>query len=165
MFMGKKKSLAAFAPDRLPQFGLPDNWDGGNPLTGSKEEREYLKKAMEALNVDAAIVVADLGYTFSCRFCVGTDSLGYNGTGSTGSAYVAAIVNRDLQPILAQREYFRSTSATAAVVANVILPRFHDGLYKAHGSRTAEVFADSYREAVLGQARPPEKEEKPAEKK
>lgn len=135
------------APKGMPQFGLPAGW-GASPLTGSKDEKEYLMRAMKALNVDAAIVVADPGMGWGCNACVGTDTLGWTGVGSTTSAYVAIIVNPDVQVILAQQEWFKVGDGSGAMTLNAVNPLEHEKVFKGHGTKMARVFADSYREAV-----------------
>jgi hypothetical protein len=136
---GAKDKSVGVATDGLPQFGMPEGF-GASPLSDSEEEKRYLQAAMKALNVDAAIVVADIGYSFACNLCVGG-----TGDGSTGSAFMVAMVNRSGKPILGVQEYFLTSGAHAAMVAYAVNPLQHDTMFETHGKRMAEVFVEILR--------------------
>ncbi len=131
------------APEGLREFGLPQVWTSGNPLMGTKDEAKYIRDAIEALGVDAALVIADLGYSFSCNLCVGA-----TGSASTGSAFVAALVDKDGAPIMSLREWFGTSGAHSAMVAYVVNPLQHDSLFTSHGKYMGEVFAKTFKEAL-----------------
>jgi hypothetical protein len=139
-------------PDGLAQFGLPLDWDDGDALAGTDAEKTYLLKAMEALNVDAAIVVTDIGYSWFCNYdCVGNSKTGTNGVASTQSSYLAALVNRKGQTLLSQREWFQNTDANAPLILSTVASPLQPTLYKAHGARMAKVFAVSLQKAMAKQ--------------
>lgn len=130
------KKVKAVSPPRLNQYGL-SKWTKGSALTGAKGEKEYIKKAIEALNVDAAIVVNDPGFSFSCEACVGS-----TGAASTGSGFNVSIVTRDGTTALDLQEYFLTTDAQAAMATGVVNPLQQESLFKEHGKKMAKVFAD-----------------------
>ncbi|MBI4081487.1 MAG: hypothetical protein HY423_02645 [Candidatus Lambdaproteobacteria bacterium] len=137
-FMGAKSGPPdGSAPQGLVQFGLPQDWSGGNPLMGTKDETRYLTDTIKALGVDAALVVADPGYAFVCNACAGG-----TGDGSTGSAFMVSLVNPQGKPILAMREWFATSGGHAAMVAYAVNPLQHESLYKQHGEYMAKVFGD-----------------------
>jgi len=134
-FMGGPKAAGiGVGPDGLPQFGMVGGY-GVSPLSGSDDEKRYLSAAMKALNVDAAIVVIDHGYSFSCNACVGG-----TGDGSTGSAFSSAMVNREGKLIAGVNQWFGVSGGHAAMVGYAVNPLQHDSLFKAHGGRMAEVY-------------------------
>lgn len=140
---GRSGPVEGAAPDGLNQYGLPQNWSDGNPVLGTPEELQYIVDATKALNVDAALVVADPGYSFACEACVGGV-----GAGSTGSAFMVTMINRKGEPILSTREWFATTDEQAAMAAYAVNPLEHDDLYAEHGRKMAAVFADSFKERM-----------------
>ncbi|MBT4288858.1 MAG: hypothetical protein HOD92_16140 [Deltaproteobacteria bacterium] len=131
-------------PEGINAFGLKSNWGDGNALTGSGNEREYIMKAIQALNVDAALVINDFGYSFSCQVC----TVGGAGSGSTGSAYHATLVNKDGIVIAQIRQWFGATSAGSVMLYGMINPLQHESLFKRHGEKTAELYAEEFQAAM-----------------
>ncbi len=140
---GRSGPVEGAAPDGLNQYGMPQNWSDGNPVMGKPEELRYILDAMKALNVDAALVVADPGYSFACEACAGGV-----GAGTTGSAFMVTMINRKGEPILSTREWFATTDEQAAMAAYAVNPLEHDDLYAEHGRKMAAVFADSFKEKM-----------------
>jgi hypothetical protein len=134
-------------PPKLNGFGLDPTWDDGNALTGANGEMEYIVNAIKALKVDAALVINDRGYSFSCSACIGQGGV-MSGTGSTGSAFNATMVTGDGKVILDLREWFGSTSANTPVVANVVNPFDHKRLFEAHGVKMANLFSNMFSEKL-----------------
>jgi len=144
----KKTALAAVstnragtAPAGFIHFGLPRKWKAsGKALTGKKGEMEYIKKAIDVLGVDAAIVIVDRGTSFQCRLaCVfGT------GDSTMGSAFNAALIGKDGSTILAVNNWFHG-KAHAAMAGYIVNPLQRSELYFQHGIRMAQVFAETYR--------------------
>jgi len=129
-------------PDGFPEFGLAPEWSHApSALMGAPGEKEYVKAAIAALGVDAAIVVNDMGMSFGCTSCVGG-----TGSGTTGSAFLVTVVDKDGEEILQMRQWFSIGGAQAAMVTYVVNPLQHDSLFKGHGEKMARVFADYYRE-------------------
>lgn len=129
-------------PDGFPEFGLAPEWTHApSALMGAPGEKEYIKAAIAALGVDAAIVVNDMGMSFGCTSCVGG-----TGSGTTGSAFLVTFVDKDGEEILQMRQWFAIGGAQAAMVGYVVNPLQHDSLFKGHGEKMARVFADYYRE-------------------
>lgn len=129
-------------PEGQPEFGLITKWitaDGA--LMGGEGEMAYIKEAIAALGVDAALVINDQGYSFSCEICVGG-----TGSGSTGSAFLISIVDRNGKEILGMREWFAFQPRSAAMAVYIVNPLQHDSLFEGHGIKTARVFADLFRE-------------------
>ena len=136
-FLKGPDKLKGAAPDGLNQFGMPQDWSGGNALQGTKEESNYISEAIKALDVDGAIIIADRGFSFVCEVCAGG-----TGAGSTGSAFMVALVNKDMDVILSQREWFATTDKQAAMTSYAVNPLQHDSLFAEHGKKTALVFAE-----------------------
>jgi hypothetical protein len=130
------------SPDGLPSFGLVGDWNSAKgALIGIDREHDYLVKAAEALGVDAVVAINDPGFSWGCETCVGN-----TGNASTQSAFLVTIVDRSGKPILQMRQWFSIGGGNAAMIAGVINPLQHDGLFKGHGEKTARVFADFYKE-------------------
>ncbi|HEX7928759.1 MAG TPA: hypothetical protein VF678_14280, partial [bacterium] len=126
---GTQNRMLGMAPDGLPQFGLSNY--GANPLDSDKDNQmKYLMAAMKALNVDAAIVVSDMGYSFSCNACIGG-----TGDASTGSGFNSALVSKDGKLVGAVQQWFGTSGGHAAMVGYVVNPLQHDSLFKSHGVR------------------------------
>ncbi len=129
-------------PEGQPEFGLITEWITSNSaLTGSEGEMDYIKAAISALGVDAAIVINDQGYSFGCEACIGG-----TGSGSTGSAFLISIVDKNGSEILGMREWFAFQPRSAAMLTYIVNPLQHDSLFEGHGIKTARVFADLFRE-------------------
>ncbi|MEE8435714.1 MAG: hypothetical protein V3S64_13085 [bacterium] len=134
------KSSEGVGPKGMPEFGLAGNWSAKSALTGGSGELAYLKDAIAALGVDAAIVINDQGYSFGCEACIGG-----TGSGSTHTAFLISIVDRNGEEILGMREWFNFQPRSAAMVAYIINPLQHDSLFEGHGIKTAKVFANLFR--------------------
>ena len=130
-------------PAGINAFGLKPSWGDGNALTGSENEKEYIKNAIQALDVDAALIINDFGYSFSCQACVGN-----SGSGSTGSAFHATLVNRNGVTIANIRQWFGATSSGAVLAMGMVNPLQHENLYKTHGEKTAELYAEEFLAAM-----------------
>lgn len=129
-------------PTGFIDFGLPKDWESdGDALTGEKGEMEYIKKAIDALGVDAAIVIVDRGASFQCRLAC------FFGTGDAtmGGAFNAAMISKDGSTILTVNNWFDG-KAHAVMVNYVVNPIQREKLYLQHGVRLAQVFAETYRE-------------------
>lgn len=131
---------AGTAPTGFVHFGLPKKWKAnGKALTGKKGEMEYIKKAIDALGVDAAIVIVDRGSSYQCRAaCI----LG-NGDATMGGAFNAAIIGKDGSTIVAVNNWFHG-KAHALMARYVVNPLQRENLYLQHGTRMAQVFAKTY---------------------
>lgn len=130
------------SPDGIPSYGLVGNWSSANSaLLGVQAEQDYLVKAAQALGVDAVVAINDPGYSWGCSTCINN-----TGSASTQSAFLVTMVDRSGKPILQMRQWFASGGGSAAMVSGIINPLQHDGLFKGHGEKTAEVFADYYKE-------------------
>jgi hypothetical protein len=139
---GGNPSVEGIGPKGLPEFGLAPSWaKQPSALMGAEGEKEYIKAAIQALGVDAALVINDPGYSWGCEACVGG-----TGSGTTGSAFLATLVDRDGEVILEMRQWFAIGGASAAMAAYVINPLQHESLFKGHGEKMARVFATQYRE-------------------
>jgi len=110
-------------------------------LIGTPEETAYIKESIQALGVDAALIINDWGYAFSCDACMGG-----TGTGSSSTAFLASLVNANGEVIMNMREWFVTTPTTAPMVGYIINPFQHESLFKGHGTRMATVFMDYYKE-------------------
>jgi hypothetical protein len=128
------------APEGLNAYGLTSGWPKGSALTGGAQEKEYLRQAARALNVDAVLVVNDQGFSLSCTACAGAVG-NMNGAGSTGSAFSTALVGRDGEVLMEASEWFATSGASAVMAMSSINPLEHEKLFKAHGKKTAAVFA------------------------
>ncbi|OFZ69725.1 MAG: hypothetical protein A2451_00400 [Bdellovibrionales bacterium RIFOXYC2_FULL_39_8] len=92
------------------------------------------------MKVDAALLINDYGYSFSCRSC--TDIHGeMTGAASTGSAFLATMVDKDGDAIFSITDWFDKTDGKAAMVSNIVNPLSHDALFRAHGVKMAQVWA------------------------
>ena len=133
------------APEGLVEFGLVSekHWSQADPLAGTEKERTFIIKSIAALGVDAAIVVADPGFAFACEVCVGG-----TGAGSTGSAFMVGIFNRQGAPILAMRQWFATTDEQAAMAAYIVNPLEHEDLFAEHGRKMASEFGIQFKEVM-----------------
>jgi hypothetical protein len=144
---GSSTSTEGDGPDGLPSFGVSEWGKTSSALQGVKGEREYVLAAIQALNVDAAIIVADSGYAFSCEVCIGvTGSM--NGAASTSSAFFVTMLNRSGSVVLNLQEWFASTDAQAVMVSSAVNPLQHKSLFEEHGRKMASVFVDSLHEGM-----------------
>ena len=139
---GGTETAIGAAPEGLPSFGLVGDWFGAkSALLGIKQESTYISEAIKALNVDAAIVINDPGFSWGCETCIGN-----TGNASTQSAFLITIVNGERKSILTMRQWFSIGGGNAAMISGVINPLQYDNLYNGHGEKTARVFADYYKE-------------------
>ena len=131
------------SPEGLPEFGLAPSWNVDSALTGAPGEMDYVKAAIKALGVDAVLVINDPGMAFGCDACMG-------GTGSatTGSAFLATMVDSDGQPIMQMQQWFALGDGHAVMTGYVVNPLQYEGLFKGHGEKMARVFADEYKDAT-----------------
>ncbi|MDH3342280.1 MAG: hypothetical protein OEM07_00995 [Gammaproteobacteria bacterium] len=136
----------ATSPKNMSNFGLVAAWSGDTALTNKPGESAYITAAMEALKVDAVMVVNSSGYSFSCEACVGLGST-MNGAASTGAAFNASLISR-AGPIMNIREWFGTTDEQAAMVAGIVDPTEYENLFKEHGRRMAQVYADAVKESL-----------------
>lgn len=145
--MSGVKATEGSAPKYMNQYGLVPDWSSDTALTNKEGEAEHIKKALEALKVDAVLVVNDMGLSFSCEACVGVSGA-MNGAASTGSAFNATLITRS-GPVMNIREWFATTDEQAAMVAGIVNPAEHADLFKEHGRRMAQVFAEAAKESLL----------------
>lgn len=136
-------TLEGSAPKGFNQYGLTNVWSTGKAITGKEGEKEYLQQAIKALNVDAVLVINDPGFGFSCEACIGS-----TGIASTGSAFIASLVDRSGNEIVRVREWFATTDAQAPMAVGVVAPGQHKRLFKAHGRKMAIVYADFLKVAL-----------------
>ncbi len=137
-----KTNRAATGATGFVNFGLPKKWkSNGKALTGKKGEAEYIKKAIDALGVDAALVIVDRGTSFQCRLACALGS----GDATMGGAFNAALIGKDGSTIIAANNWFNG-KAHAVMARYVVNPLQREKLYTQHGVRMAQVFADTYRE-------------------
>jgi len=140
------KPVVATSPKNMSHYGLVAAWAGDTALTNKPGESDYIKKAIEALKVDAVLVVNDVGFSFSCEACLGIgDSM--SGVASTGSAFNASLISRT-GTAMNIREWFGTTDEQAAMVAGIVDPTEYDDLFKEHGRKMAEVFAVAAKESL-----------------
>ncbi len=139
--VGDHMANRSSGPEGLKNFGLAADWSKGKAVVGSVGEMDYIKQTIAALDVDAALIINDPGFSFVCEFCAGN-----SGAASTGSAFLAAMVDRNGNQILTMREWFATTDAQAMMSAGVVNPLQHDHLFKEHGRKMAVVFADYLKE-------------------
>ncbi len=143
----EKPSYLGTGPGGMNEYGLTVGWNSGSALTGKPGEGTYIIKALEALKVDAVLVVNDPGFSFSCEACVGIgDSM--SGVASTGSGFNATLITRT-GPVMNIKEWFATTDEQATMVMSVVDPTEHENLFKEHGRRMAEVFSDAVKESML----------------
>lgn len=144
---GKKEvatSLPSVGADGQPAYGLQLDWSTApSALIGTPEEAAYIKESIKALGVDAALIINDWGYAFSCDACMGG-----TGTGSSSTAFLATLVNANGDSIMNMREWFVTTPTTAPMVGYIINPFQHESLFKGHGVRMGQVFMDYYKEST-----------------
>lgn len=133
----------AAAPNKMNQYGLVKAWNGDTALTNKPAELKYIKKAIETLKVDAVLVVNDMGFSFSCEACIGS-----NGVASTGSAFNATLVSR-FGSIMNIREWFATTDEQGVMAMGIVDPTEHEELFAEHGRRMAEVFAVAAKESLM----------------
>ena len=139
---GPKFAVGA-APAGFNQYGLIGDWNQGSGLLGTLEEKKYIMDAIKALNVDAAIVINDPGYSFVCKACIGG-----TGSASTGSAFTTSMVSKDGDVILDMREWFAYTEADAIITSYIVNPLQTEKLFKEHGRKMAIVFADFLKKSL-----------------
>lgn len=142
-WMGKLQSLASTNEDvrssttvaGIATFGIDKNWKDADALVKTEEEKEFLKKSLEILNVDAIMVINDMGYSFSCEACIaGT------GSASTGSAFNVTLINKDMKSVMNVRQWFGFSKASAPIVTGIIPPPMYEKLFIAHGGKMASEF-------------------------
>ena len=141
--MSGSKSTVGVAPKNMNQYGLASDWTGDTALTTKEGESDYIKQAIEALKVDAVLVVNDPGFSFSCEACVGG-----SGAASTGSAFNATLIARS-GPVMNIREWFATTDEQGAILAGVVDPTEHTELFEEHGRKMAQVYATAAKESLL----------------
>lgn len=142
-----KPSYLGSGPVNMNQYGLVTAWGADTALTGKPGEDAYIKKAIEALKVDAVLVVNDTGFSFSCEACIGIgDSM--SGAASTGSAFNATLITRS-GPVMNIREWFGTTDDQAPMLMGIVDPTEHTALFEEHGRRMAEVFSVAVKEEML----------------
>ncbi len=142
-WMGKLQSFAGVneaAPTSttlagIATFGIDKNWSDSDALMKTEEEKAFLKKALEILNVDAIMVINDMGYSFSCEACIaGT------GSASTGSAFNVTLINKEMKSVMNVRQWFGFSKASAPIVTGIIPPPMYEKLFIAHGGKMATEF-------------------------
>ena len=142
-WMGKLQSLAGsneVVPSSttvagIATFGIDKNWSDSDALMKTEEEKAFLKKSLEILNVDAIMVINDMGYSFSCEACIaGT------GSASTGSAFNVTLINKDMKRVMNVRQWFGFSKASAPIVTGIIPPPMYEKLFTAHGGKMATEF-------------------------
>ena len=137
------KSSVAVSPKKMNQYGLVPDWSGDTALTKKAGEDEYINQAIEALKVDAVLVVNDMGFSFACEAGIGS-----TGAASTGSAFNATLVTR-AGPVMNIREWFATTDEQGAMAAGVVDPTEHKELFEEHGRKMAQVYATAAKESLL----------------
>ncbi len=142
----KNKVTRATSPEKMSHYGLIPIWSVDTALTNKPGEDDYIKKAIKALKVDGVLVVNDIGFSFSCEVCIGIGG-SMSGAASTGSAFNATLVTPS-GPVMNIREWFGTTDEQATMVAGIVDPTEYDNLFKEHGKRMAEVFAESVKESL-----------------
>jgi len=145
--MSGSKTTVGAAPDNMNQYGLVAAWSGDTALTNKEGESEYIRQALEALKVDAVIVVNDAGFSFSCEACVGMSGA-MSGVASTGSAFNATLITRS-GPVMNIREWFATTDEQGAMLAGIVDPTEHTELFAEHGRKMAQVYADAVKESLI----------------
>ncbi len=138
---------ASIGPYGLNQFGLQTVWSTGEALIGSDEEMRYIKESIKALKVDAVLIINDPGYCFTCSDCIKTEGL-MSGVASTGSAFVATLVNRKGEVLMNMKEWFSKSTSNAGMVSSVVNPLEHEKLFKGHGVKMAKIFSKSFRKKM-----------------
>ena len=143
---GANQVTRATSPKNMSHFGLAPIWSADTALTNKPGENDYIKKAIEALKVDGVLVINDTGFSFSCEACIGIGG-SMSGVASTGSAFNATLITRS-GPVMNIREWFGTTDEQATMVAGIVDPTEYDNLFKEHGKRMAEVFAEAAKESL-----------------
>lgn len=141
-WMGKLQSLAgtndtknSTTVEGIATFGIDTNWQDSDALVKTEEEKEFLKKALDVLNVDAIMVINDMGYSFSCEACIGG-----TGSASTGSAFNVSLINKDMKNVMNVRQWFSFSKASAPIVTGIVPPAMFEKLFVAHGVKMANEF-------------------------
>ncbi len=116
-------------------FGLPSSYDedDGEAIMGEKGEMKYIKAAMEALKVDAALIIVDRGTSFQCNLLC----LNGGGQASMGGAFHSVLLGRNGQEIVKLNTWFEG-EANALMGAYIVEPLERDYLYKEHGKKMAK---------------------------
>ena len=140
-----KPDMTGAAPSKMNQYDLTV-WAGNTALTGKPDESNYIIKAIEALKVDAVLLINDPGFSFSCEACIGFAGA-MNGAASTGSAFNATLVSRS-GPVMNIREWFATTDEQAAMALGIVNPAAHQALFEEHGRRMAQVFAEAVKDSM-----------------
>lgn len=137
---GEQVGSEGAAPKGGVSFGLATNWGGTtSALVNAEGEMNYVKEAIAALGVDGALIINDPGMSFSCDACIaGT------GTASTGSAFLATLVDSSGTQVLSMRQWFALSDGNAAILSYAVNPLEHDELFKGHGKKMGRVFVDYY---------------------
>lgn len=146
---GDLSIVEAAAPARMNEFGLR-GWD---TLLTHPEERDYVRAAIAALGVDAAIVINDRGYRYSCRMCFSLQGSAPSGEVSTASRAVFALVDGQGTVLIKGRFSFSGSEATAGISFGTVEPEGQDALFAAHGRRMAIAFGEKYRELAAAAGR------------
>ena len=129
------------SPDGMPQFGLLGGYKLSGTVKRTTDELDYMNRSAKALNVDAVMLVDDSGYSFSCDACIGG-----TGSASTGSAFLATMIDRNGKTILELRQWFATSKGSAVVAGYVVNPLQWDKLFRAHGQKMAVEWAKQYKE-------------------
>jgi hypothetical protein len=119
----------------IATFGIDKNWQDSDALMKTEKEKEFLKKSLEILNVDAIMVINDMGYSFSCEACIGG-----TGSASTGSAFNVTLINKEMKSVMNVRQWFGFSKASAPIVTGIIPPPMYEKLFIAHGGKMASEF-------------------------
>ena len=135
-------SAYARSPTGFMNFGMVEEYDKDEctPLTGKSGEQFYIQKAMEALKVDAALIVVDRGTSFQCNLACG---LG-NGDSSMGGAVHTLLMGRSGQTV-AKFNFDFEGSSHALMARYIVNPLQRDKLYKAHGKEIATEYVKEFR--------------------
>ena len=139
---GDLSIVEAAAPAGMNEFGLR-GWD---TLLTHPDELDYVRAAIAALGVDAAIVINDRGYHYACRICFSLQGSPPSGEVSTASRAVFALVDRQGTVLVKGRLSFSASEATAGISFGYVEPEGQDALFAAHGRRMAIAFDEKYRE-------------------
>lgn len=133
---------ASASPQGLPNFPLLDvsKWSNAeSALSDSPAERRYAREAVDALGVDAVLIVSDAGYSAVCNTCIaGT------GTASTAGAFLVTLVDKNGRILMNARHWFNGTGETVAIVGGIIATRQRVHLFEAHGRQLARSFIEIY---------------------
>ncbi|MDH5751307.1 MAG: hypothetical protein OEZ59_02670 [Deltaproteobacteria bacterium] len=140
--MGNNPGNEGASPEGIPNWGLAPSWSGApSAIQGGADEKKFIKEAIAALGVDGAMIINDPGMSFSCDACIGG-----TGSGSTGSAFLATIVDKEGNVALEMRQWFAVSSGNAAMVTYAVNPLQHENLFTGHGEKMARVFSEYYKE-------------------